>query len=59
MDWQPVTAEEAPGRGGLDAVMVCMRDIRRRTERTEAMFGALTSTLSLLGKYHIAVPPEV
>ncbi len=50
-------AEET--RHGLYDIMSCMRDIRKRSERTEAMFEPLQATVALLSRYNIALPESV
>ena len=50
-------AEET--RVGLYDIMSCMRDIRKRSERTEAMFDPLQSTVALLSRYNIVLPDSV
>ena len=42
-------------QAGLYAIMGCMRDVRVRTQRTDAMFGPLVETVAVLQKYGIQV----
>lgn len=43
----------------LYAFMACMRDIRKRSDRTQACFAPLTATVSLLTKYGLSVGEHV
>ena len=45
----------ASTKAGLYAIMACMRDVRVRTERTDAMFPPLHETIAVLHKYGIQV----
>ena len=42
-------------QAGLYAIMGCMRDVRVRTQRTDAMFEPLAETVAVLQKYGIQV----
>ncbi|KAK9866454.1 hypothetical protein WJX84_011662 [Apatococcus fuscideae] len=46
-------------RHGLYDIMSSMRDIRKRSDRTEAMFDPLQSTVALLSRYNIVLPDSV
>ncbi len=39
--------------------MACMRDIRKRSDRTEACFGPINAAVALLSKHGLAVSPAV
>ena len=55
-------AEAKPKRdegAELRKVRACMRDIRMRTERTDAMFKPLNETVKMLKRYGISVPETV
>ena len=45
----------AATKAGLYAIMSCMRDVRVRTEHTDAMFAPLHETIAVLHKYGIQV----
>ena len=42
-------------QAGLYAIMGCMRDVRVRAQRTDAMFEPLVETVAVLQKYGIEV----
>ena len=44
-----------PLQAGLYAIMGCMRDVRVRAQRTDAMFDPLMETVAVLQKYGIQV----
>jgi len=70
-DASPPDAAEAEGGAEEEAakpldkkavlyeVMGCMRDIRKRMDRTEAMFEPLKATVQLLKSYNIMIPDAV
>lgn len=51
--------KEEQQRKALYATMSCMRDIRKRTDRTDAMFEPLKDTVTLLQNYGINLGDQV
>lgn len=51
--------ENEEKRKALYDIMSCMRDIRKRTERTDAMFEPLRATVAVLNGFGIALPETV
>ena len=51
--------EEAEKRKALYDIMSCMRDIRKRTDRTDNMFEPLKDTVTLLQSFQIPLPDSV
>eukprot|EP00951_Prasinocladus_malaysianus_P003015 scaffold21499_cov40-Prasinocladus_malaysianus.AAC.1 len=43
----------------LYSIMACMRDIRKRTDKTDNMFEPLKQTVQLLLQYQVSLPEEV
>lgn len=52
-------AEEAEKRKALYDIMTCMRDIRKRADRTDAMFQPLKESVSLLQQFGITLNDAV
>lgn len=52
---QRKAGRRAATKAGLYAIMACMRDVRVRTEHTDAMFAPLHETIAVLHKYGIQV----
>lgn len=52
-------AEEAEKRKALYDIMSCMRDIRKRADRTDAMFQPLKESVSLLQQFGITLNDSV
>ena len=52
------TFDNEPTEDNLYEIMNCMRNIRKRMSRTDAMFGPLTQTTALLRRYGIEIPDE-
>lgn len=51
--------EQQEKRKALYSIMTCMRDIRKRAERTDNMFEPLKDTVSLLHNFGIQLPDTV
>lgn len=51
--------EEDEKRQSLYGIMSCMRDIRKRTDRTDSMFDPLKETVALLQNYGITTQEKV
>ena len=52
-------AENAEKRKALYDIMTCMRDVRKRTERTDGMFEPLRQTVASLTGFGITLPDSV
>ena len=52
------TFDKEVTEGNLYEIMSCMRNVRKRMGRTDAMFGPLTQTTALLNRYGIEIPDE-
>eukprot|EP00899_Mesostigma_viride_P009330 jgi/Mesvir1/18399/Mv14277-RA.1 len=59
LDRDKEVGNDEESRGILYAVMGSMRDIRNRTDTTDAMFDPLMHTVTLLKKYGIAMPDTI